>query len=115
MSIKRIVENDKNTLNMVKAKKAQNDADILAYMDAKHASIKRFLTYVLDERLNPDKNREELDRISLPQITTMYGIVVDKSVKAKELAPKAVDANADRERDPLTKSIYEAVDHGLFE
>lgn len=85
MSIKRIVENDKNTLNMVKAKKAQNDADILAYMDSKHASIKRFLTYVLDERLNPDKNREELDRISLQQITTMYGIVVDKSVKAKEL------------------------------
>lgn len=84
-TVKRIVHADKKIVEKVERKKAQNDADILAFMDSKHDAIKRFLGYVLDERLNPELNREELDRISLPQITTMYGIVVDKSVKAKEL------------------------------
>jgi len=84
-TVRRVVAKDQDLVEKVNLKKAQNDTDILAYMESKHDAIKRFLSYVLDKRLNPDTNGEELDRISLPQITTMYGIVVDKSVKAKEL------------------------------
>lgn len=87
-TVKKHVLDSPETTQKLMQKKEQNTLDILAYMDSKNASIKAFADYVLDVRLDPGKNTDELGGVSLPQLVTVFGVVIDKALKAKECSAK---------------------------
>lgn len=86
--VRKLVLNDSDSFNQLKQKKERDTADIISYMGSKTESVKRFSDYVLDERLNPLTNREELDGLLLPQLATVFGVTIDKMLKVKELSIK---------------------------
>lgn len=84
-TVKNVVRKDPAFAETCAQKKEQMSADILEYMEEKNKSVKKFINYVLDIRLNPDTNKKELDALSIPHLATVFGVTVDKALKAKEL------------------------------
>lgn len=84
-TIQRVLKSDTKLTQEIEARKEQNTQDVLAYMDSKAVAFKAFVDYVYSERLDPQKNREELAKLSLPQLMTIFGISADKMIKTKEV------------------------------
>lgn len=73
-SVRRIVQNCDDFAEKAKLKKAENTADILAYMELKKQTVCEIIDKGLDELNNTDK----LAAASPPQLTTMIGTLLDK-------------------------------------
>lgn len=109
-TVRNLVKTEKNIVQLCAQKKEENTENILRYMDGKTASIQRFADYLLDDRLNPAENKAELEKVSIPQLATVFGIMVDKALKANEISKeRCLPADADAEEDGLFQSIAEGV------
>ncbi len=73
-TVKNIVDSDSESCKKLHEKKAENTADILAYMDSK----KDVVCDILEIYLNALADPQRLDKATLPQITTSMGILIDK-------------------------------------
>lgn len=84
-TIKRIIDSDPKTKQAATDKKEENTRDILAYLDSQTEGLKRFGNYLLDDRLDPNTNKETLDGTPLRDLINAYGVMVDKTLKSKEI------------------------------
>lgn len=73
-TVKRIIEEEPNFAKEVQAKKEQNTADILAYMENKRSIV----CEIIDKGLNVLNSDEKLSEASPAQITTALGTLIDK-------------------------------------
>lgn len=102
-TVKRVLAEVPEMTEMVKQKKAENTADILAYMESKRGLV----CEILDKGLNVLNDEEKLREATPAQITTALGTLIDKWAAVSGGA-----ANESREDDPITKSLKEEVAHG---
>lgn len=86
-TVQRWVNADPITKRLAEEKKEQNTRDVLKYLDEKTEGYKRFVDYYL-QRLDPDLNSDKLNELSEMQLTTIFGVLTDKFLKAKEIMQK---------------------------
>ena len=72
-TVKRTVMGDETTVKKVQQKKKQNTMDMLAFMDSRMKKTQDVIDQLLEAM--PDK----IDKASLVQLGTVYGILVDKT------------------------------------
>lgn len=87
-------------------KKQENTDDILAYMESKRGVV----CEIIEKGLSALNDPEKLAEASPAQITTALGTLIDK------WAPKGqpITGKDQVEDDPITKSLKEEAEHGLF-
>ena len=73
-SVHRVLKADPETEQLVAQKKAENTADVLAYMDSHTDKVCLFLGAGLEALNDPEK----MQGASLTQIATTMGIIIDK-------------------------------------
>ncbi len=105
-TVRRLLRETPEIVQILQQKKEKDTENILAYMDGKASSVKRFCDYVLEERLNPQINRSELDSLSIPQLATVFGVALDKALKVRELS---IRSGEDAELED-TQAIADEVD-----
>lgn len=101
-AVKKIVTENPDIEQKMTQKKEENTQDILSYLDSKTESLKKFGDYIIDNRLNPDIQRDELDKIAINTLVTSYGIMIDKALKSKEISYKT---KANEDLDSINKGI----------
>ena len=74
-TVKRTVNNDKNTANKCKHKKEQNTLDMLAYLDSKKSVVQNIINNALDLL-----TKEKLEEASPRELMTVVAIAMDKFV-----------------------------------
>ena len=96
-TVKNIVTSDTEIGHKLQQKKAENTADILAYMESKRGLV----CEILEKGLNVLNDEEKLREATPAQITTALGTLIDKWA--------AVSGNAADEikEDGLSKSLRE--------
>lgn len=72
-TIKRIVTSDEATVRKIQQKKDQNTLDMIAFMDSRKQKAQDIIDQLLEAM--PQK----IDKASLVQIGTVFGILVDKT------------------------------------
>lgn len=82
-TIKRVVLADKDIANKVNKKKEENTEDILGYLGEQNGRIKKVLEALLRGIETKANNLTEKDNIR--DLTTAYGIIVDKQLKWLEV------------------------------
>lgn len=86
MTVKRLVDDNKDVLEKVEQKKQENTNDILKYMDEIYDKQKRIidlsLTAIEEKLQKPDMFTNVKD------IATVYGVIFDKALKYKEMKIK---------------------------
>lgn len=87
-TVKRIVESCGEIQEKLEAKKQQNDADILAYMESQRGLVCQIIQKGLDALNSPDKLKDATPA----QITTALGTLIDKFTMARNLAEKTEDS-----------------------
>ena len=97
-TVKRIVLECGDFEQKLEQKKAENTADILAYME----SQKGIVCEILGKGLAALNSPEKLAEASPSQITTALGTLIDKWLMIMNER-----ADADEEDDPLTKALKE--------
>ena len=104
-TVKRIVEACGDIEQKVAQKKAENTADILAYMESKRGVV----CEIIEKGLAALNAPEKLADASPAQITTALGTLIDK------WAPKGqpISGKDQVEDDPITKSLKEEAQNGL--
>lgn len=101
-TIKRIVDADPYMQKKAEQKKEQNTLDVLDYLDSKTQRYKNFTDYLLDKRLDPKTAKDALNELSEMQLVTMFGVLTDKLLKAKEIKLKnKVDEGVEKINDNL--------------
>lgn len=105
-TVKRVVEECGDIEQKVAQKKNENTADILAYMESKRGVV----CEIIEKGLAALNDPEKLLDASPAQITTALGTLIDK------WAPKGqpISGKDQVEDDPITKSLKEEAEHGLF-
>lgn len=93
-TVKRVVLSDDETQRKAEQKKAENAADILAYMDGQKDKV----CSLLDKYLDAMGDRQKIDRAGIQQLATAMAIVIDKyAVTAQnEQAIKKLDELMDK-------------------
>ncbi|HIZ42710.1 MAG TPA: helix-turn-helix domain containing protein [Candidatus Gemmiger excrementigallinarum] len=102
-TVKNIVTSDTEIGHKLQQKKAENTADILAYMESKRGLV----CEILEKGLNVLNDEEKLREATPAQITTALGTLIDKWAAVSGSA-----ASESREDDPITKSLKEEAAHG---
>lgn len=103
-TVKRIVDTNKTTLKKVEHKKEQNTEDILAYLNSQNETVKRVLGKVL---FNIEKKVDKADdNESLRDLTTTYGVMVDKAVRLAEV-DRGRNPSPTKDNDALSKSLMD--------
>ena len=111
VTVRRVVEEDKdNVLKKVEQKKRENTQDMLQYLDSKKENKKRVIDLcfkALEDKLaSPDMFT------SIRDIAMVYGILVDKDLKYKELMNNRVkDDKLVKVEELLSKIESEANDN----
>ncbi len=111
VTVRRVVEEDKdNVLEKVEQKKEKNTQDMLQYLDSKKENKKRVIDLcfkALEDKLaSPDMFT------SIRDIAMVYGILVDKDLKYKELMNNRVkDDKLVKVEELLSKIESEANDN----
>lgn len=82
-TIKNVVLADDDTLNKLKQKKEENSKDILQYMEEKSQDIQRVLNSLL--KGIEIKSIDLTDKDSIRDLSTAYGIILDKQFRYLEL------------------------------
>ncbi len=108
-TVRQYVRDNPETAKLLNKKKEENTKTILEYMESKAKSVQYFCDYVLDERLNPAVNREELDKLSLPNLSTVFGVIVDKFLKVRELTPPQAKTETNNLLEAVEESVKELV------
>lgn len=72
-TVKRAVCSDPGTAKKAEQKKKQNTLDMLAFMESRKQKTQDIIDQLLDSM--PDK----IERASLVQLATAYGVLIDKS------------------------------------
>lgn len=72
-TVKRAVCSDPGTTKKAEQKKKQNTLDMLAFMESRKQKTQDIIDQLLDSM--PDK----IERASLVQLATAYGVLIDKS------------------------------------
>ena len=105
-TVKRVVEECGDIEQKVAQKKNEHTADILAYMEGKRGVV----CEIIEKGLAALNGPEKLLDASPAQITTALGTLIDK------WAPKGqpISGKDQVEDDPITKSLKEEAEHGLF-
>lgn len=103
-SVRRIVQNCEGFDQKAQQKKAENTADILAYMESQRGLV----CEIIGKGLAVLNDEEKLREATPAQITTALGTLIDK------WAPKGqpVGGKDHVEDDPITKSLKEEAQHG---
>ncbi len=93
-TVKRVVMKDGDTQRKAEQKKAENTADILAFMDGQKDKV----CSLLDKYLDAMGDRQKIDRAGIQQLATAMAIVIDKyAVTAQnEQAIKKLDELMDK-------------------
>ena len=73
-TVRRVIEESQNITEKFKAKKEQNDADILAYMESQRSLV----CEIIQKGLNALNSPEKLADATPAQITTALGTLIDK-------------------------------------
>ena len=73
-TVKRAVLSDSESVRKCEQKKAENELDMLAYLDSRKSKAQTFVDLCFDALLN----KEKIDKAQLSQITTAMGTVIDK-------------------------------------
>lgn len=74
MTVKRHLEKDKESLDIVNRKKEQNTLDMLAYFDSRKANAQDLLDRIMEAMSDPEK----VMRANYRDLATAYGIIADK-------------------------------------
>jgi hypothetical protein len=85
-TVRRIVNSDKETLKKVEEKKEENTHDILDYIDTQFEKQKNVIKLSLEALEKKLKNPDAFTNVK--DIATVYGILIDKAQKTKELKMK---------------------------
>jgi transposase-like protein len=85
-AVKKIVDNDKDSLVKLEQKKEENIKSTLEYMEEQHEVKKRLLDKLLK---GMEVKAEEIDMFTnIKDLATAYGIILDKELKLKEINQK---------------------------
>lgn len=85
-AVKKIVDNDKDSLVKLEQKKEENIKSTLEYMEEQHEVKKRLLDKLLK---GMEVKAEEIDMFTnIRDLATAYGIILDKELKLKEINQK---------------------------
>lgn len=117
-TVKRAVEQDRQTLRIADQKKESNTADVLAHMDAKRDTVNE----IIDKALDVLNDEDKLSHTGPMQLATMLGILIDKFTATRptveklkaELAKSTATVEKEVEDDPITKSLKEEAQNGLL-
>lgn len=102
-TVKRVLAAVPEMPEKVKQKKAENTADILAYMESRRGLV----CEIIGKGLAVLNDEEKLREATPAQITTALGTLIDKWA-----AVSGSVASESREDDPITKSLKEEAAHG---
>lgn len=102
-TVKRVLAEVPEMTEKVKQKKAENTADILAYMESQRGLV----CEIIGKGLAVLNDEEKLREATPAQITTALGTLIDKWAAGSGSA-----ASESREDDPITKSLKEEAAHG---
>ena len=97
-TVKRVVQESSDFNEKLQQKKAENTADILAYMESQRGLV----CEIIGKGLNILNDEEKLREATPAQITTALGTLIDKWTAVSGSA-----ASESREDDPITKSLKE--------
>lgn len=92
-TVKRLIDSgyDKDVQQKATQKKEENTKDILEYMDSKVEDQKEIIDLTMQALKEKLSNPDIL--MSIKDIATVYGVIVDKALKWKELQVKTGDNN----------------------
>lgn len=83
MTVKRIVEKEKDVLEKVEQKRKENTQSTIEYMQTQHETKKRILDKILKAI---ETKAEDVDMFTnIKDLATAYGIILDKELKVLEL------------------------------
>ena len=83
MTVKRLVKNNEDVFKKVEQKKEENSQDMFEYMKNKDNDKKRIVDLCFEAL---DKKLSNLDMFTnVKDIATVYGIIMDKELKFREL------------------------------
>lgn len=91
MTVRRLVEGNKDVLKKVEEKKEENTKDILDYMDSIAEEQKEIINLSLSALKKKLKNPDAFT--SVKDIATVYGVIFDKALKSKEIKLKQSENN----------------------
>lgn len=102
-TVKRLVDSgyDKDIQQKTTQKKEENTKDILEYMDSKVDKQREIIDLALDVLKEKLENPDLLTNIK--DVATVYGVIIDKALKYKELQVKS----GDNDRNNFADSIVE--------
>ena len=103
-TVKNIVTSDTEIGHKLQQKKAENTADILAYMESQRGLV----CEIIDKGLNVLNDEEKLREATPAQITTALGTLIDKWALKGQL----ISGKDQVEDDPITKSLKEEAARG---
>ena len=92
MTVKRLVDDNKEVLEKVEQKKLENTQSTIEYMQTQHMTKKRILDKILKAIESKAENVDMFTNIR--DLATAYGIILDKELKVLELQ-KANSTNID--------------------
>lgn len=72
--VKKIVQEDNESVKKCEQKKEENTQDMLAYMESKKENVFNFMDMVFDDLVDKDK----IKRTPINQLVTSLGILMDK-------------------------------------
>lgn len=103
VTVRDVVSKDKDALKKLEEKKEQNTRDMIDYLKSKSENKKRVIDLcfqALEDKLaTPDMFT------SVKDIVTVYGIIVDKDLKIKEIESNKVNNNNLTKVDELLSEI----------
>ena len=96
-SVRRIVKGNKGITEKVEQKKEENTQDMFKYIETKNKEKKKIIDLCFEAL---DKKLLNLDMFTnVKDIATVYGIIMDKELKFKELEIKRQELNNNKKID----------------
>ena len=85
-TVRKIVKEDPDSLKKIEEKKEENTKDILEYVDSIAKDQKEIIKLSMEALKKKLKNPDMFTTVK--DIATVYGVIFDKALKAKELKQK---------------------------
>lgn len=100
-TVKNVVLKNEDTARLCQEKKEKNTQDILEYMDSKVDKQREIIDLALDVLKEKLENPDLLTNIK--DVATVYGVIIDKALKYKELQVKSGDNDRNNFADSLVE------------
>lgn len=108
-TVRSIVNKDQKISEKLAQKKEENTKDILEYMDSKVDKQREIIDLALDVLKEKLENPDLLTNIK--DVATVYGVIIDKALKYKELQVKSGDNDRNNFADSLVELWKEREKH----